>query len=325
MEFTSEPPASSHPGVLHFIPPNLSAFEPTKVLVRSVNVNTLLWIGGLFDTPLSVSYPMTLAQALPNTWSLMTATLSSAGHSWGTTTIARDAEEIAKIIADIRERRPGGKVVIMGHSTGCQDCVEYMIGKGVEQRPPVDGVILQAPVSDREAMDAHLPKAFVHEANELALKMCREGKDKDAMPYQLSKQLFGRVAITARRWVDIASPAPDHTGADDFFSSDLVEERLKKIFGELPGSAPLLILYGGSDESVPGSVDKEALVNRWTDVVKSSTGSVDDVNGGVVAGASHNYNGCSEPVVQDMISRVVTYVGRLDRGDFIQASGASRM
>lgn len=47
MDLTSSRPASAHPGTLHFIPPNLSAFEPTKPLVRSLNVNTLLWIGGM--------------------------------------------------------------------------------------------------------------------------------------------------------------------------------------------------------------------------------------------------------------------------------------
>ncbi|OQO07369.1 hypothetical protein B0A48_07066 [Cryoendolithus antarcticus] len=325
MDSHTSPPPSSHPGTLHFIPPNLSAFEPSKPLARSLNINTLLWIGGLFDTYLSVSYPLRLAHALGPTWSLMTASLSSAGHSWGTSSIARDAEEIGKIVAMIKHMQPGGKVVIMGHSTGCQDCMEYVVGKGKENRPPVEGVILQAPVSDREAIEADVPAAMINEANQLALKMCREGHDKDVMPNRLTKVIFDRVAITARRWVDIASPAPTHDGADDYFSSDLSDERLAASFGKFLASTALLILEGGSDESVPESIDKHALVSRWTAATLIGGGVTDNANGGVVEGASHNLNGSPEAVVQDLIRRVVGFVGRLDGGELVHAAGGARI
>ncbi|KAK5124052.1 hypothetical protein LTR85_002249 [Meristemomyces frigidus] len=320
------PPAGAHPGTLHYIPPNLCAFEPTKPLVRSANINTLIWIGGLFDTLLSVAYPSKIAQALAPTWSLVTASLSSSGKSWGISSIAKDAQDIAKIVAYFREQRPGGKIVIMGHSTGCQDCMEYVVGAKAEQRPAVDGVILQAPVSDREAIHNHLPEAFIHEADQLALEMCREGHEKDMMPARLTQPLFNTsIAITARRWVDIASPGPDHTGADDYFSSDLPDERLMTIFGKLPPSTPLLILYGGSDESVPPSVNKDTLVFRWIKSVQEGGGQVDRLNGSIVPDATHNLNGIPEPVVRDLVQRVVGFVGRLDNGDFATAASGSRI
>lgn len=326
MEIYSDPPAGAHPGSLHYVPPNLCAFEPTKPLVRSANINTVIWVGGLFDTLLSVAYPMKIAQALSPTWSLVTASLSSAGKSWGVSSIAQDARDIAKLVAYFREQRPGGKIVIMGHSTGCQDCMEYVVGAQAEQRPAVDGVILQAPVSDRQALDDHLPKAFIHEGNQLALKMCREGHDKDVMPGRLTTPLFNTsIAITARRWVDIASPAPDHTGADDYFSSDLPDERLKSTFGKLPPSTPLLILYSGSDKSVPAAVNKDELVFRWIKAVQEGGGQVDRVNGSIVPDASHNLNGNPEPVVQDLVMRVLGFVGRLDNGDFEAAALSSRV
>ena len=121
MESTTTPPASSHPGTLHFIPPNLSAFEPTKPLALSANVNTLIWIGGLFDTYLSVSYPLAIAQSLNPTWSVVMASLDSAGKGWAASSISRDADDMAKIVAYFKNQRPGGKIVIMGHSTGSQD------------------------------------------------------------------------------------------------------------------------------------------------------------------------------------------------------------
>ena len=306
------PAANASPGTLHYLPSNLSAFEPSKPLAQPSNsVNTLLWIGGMFDTFGSVAYPFTLAKSLGPNWSLMTAGLSSAGHSWGTTTIARDAEDMARIVAYIKERRPNGKIVIMGHSTGCQDCMEYTVGKGAEKRPVVDGVILQAPVSDREALENDLPAAFKQEADQLAMKMCQEGHEKDVMPNRLTKNVFGRLGITARRWVDVSSPGPSHDGADDYFSSDLPEERLKGTFGKYTSKTPLLILYSGSEENVPDSLDKEKLVQKWIGIVKAGGGAVDD-GSGVVKGASHNLNGNPEEVVQDLVKRVNGFVGRLD-------------
>jgi len=45
-----------------------------------------------------------------------------------------------------------GKIVLMGSSTGCQDVMEYLTGANAAKRPRIDGGILQAPVSDREAI-----------------------------------------------------------------------------------------------------------------------------------------------------------------------------
>jgi alpha-beta hydrolase superfamily lysophospholipase len=276
----------------------------------------------MFDTLHSTLYPFSIAQALGPTWSLVTASLGSAGMGWGVSSIARDAEQMSQIISYLKEKRPGGKVVIMGHSTGCQDCMEYLVGKDAGKRPAVDGIILQAPVSDREALQQELPEAFKHEADSLALKMCRDKQAQDAMPNRLTKPVFGRIAITAQRWLDVSSPGPDHSGADDYFSSDLPIARLKTTFGKLPSTSPLLILYSGSDESVPKSVDKLKLVDTWSGVVKDAGGSVDEVNGGVVAGASHSLSTSPDEVVQDIVRRVVGFVGRIDDGSLIAAAGA---
>ncbi|KAK0932525.1 hypothetical protein LTR29_015902 [Friedmanniomyces endolithicus] len=319
------PPPSAHPGTLHFIPPNLSAFEPTKPSpsnTPSTPTNTLLWIGGLFDTPLSTTYPLALAAALPPTWTLATASLGSAGHSWGTASIAQDAKEIAKLVDYFRSMRPAegengkgegrGKVVIMGHSTGCQDCMEYLVGAGSSHRPAVEGVILQAPVSDREALGVAMAGTALREANEVAVGMCEEGREADGLPNRLTRGVFGRIAITARRWVDIAMSG----GADDYFSSDLTEERLRGTFGRLRPGTPVLVLFSGCEENVAEGFDKEGLVGRWMGVVEGGGGRVDRVDGGVVPGATHNLNGCSEAVVDDLVQRVVRFVGRLDGGEF---------
>lgn len=317
--------ATNYPGVLHYVPPNLCAFEPTKPLVRSTKINTLVWVGGMFDTLGSVTYPFEIAQSLGMEWSLVTCSLGSAGMSWGVKSIGTDAEDMAKIIAYLKERRPGGKIVIMGHSTGCQDCMEYLVGRNAEQRPAVDGIILQAPVSDREAIADELPEAFKHEADQHALKMCRDGHDKDAIPNRLSKPVFGRMAITARRWLDVSSPAPNHDGADDYFSSDLPVDRLKTTFGKLTSRTPLLVMHGGDDESIPQRVDKEKLVQSWMGIVKNAGGAVDEENSGVVPKGTHNFNGNPDDVRLDLVKRVVGFVGRVDAGEFGVTGSASRM
>ena len=276
------------------------------------------------DTLLSVAYPLNIAQALGPTWSVVLASLGSTGLGWGVGSIARDAQDMAKIVSYLKEQRPGGKVVVMGHSTGCQDCMEYLVGKDAEKRPGVDGVILQAPVSDREALNKDLPEAFMNEANQLALQMCREGKDKDCLPNRLTKPAFGRLGITARRWVDVASPGPFHDGADDYFSSDLSDDRLKSTFGKLSPSTPLLILYSGSDQGAPDTVEPNRLVQRWMHVTEQSGGKVDGIDGGVVPSASHNLNTQADFIVQDLVSRVSGFISRIDKGDFGGGAG-SRM
>ena len=325
MQSTKSPSPSGHPGTLHFIPHNLSAFEPSKPLARSGSINTLLWIGGMFDTMLSVSYPLSIAQALGPTWSVVTASLGSAGLSWGVGSISKDADDMAKIVSYFQSQRPGGKMVIMGHSTGCQDCIEYLVGKNAEGRPRVDGIILQAPVSDREGLSKDLSEAHMDEANGLAQRMCREGQERDCLPNRLTKPAFGRIGITARRWLDIASPAPQHDGADDYFSSDLSDDRLKDTFGRLPATAPLLMLYGGSDDTVPEFVDKKRLVQRWMRATGSNGGSVDAVNGGIVDGASHNLNGQSAEIVQDLVRRVNAFLAGVESGEIGAASASPRI
>lgn len=196
--------------------------------------------------------------------------------------------------------------------------MEYILGKGNEKRPGVDGIILQAPVSDREALEQELPAAFKQEADRLAIQMCKERKEKEYIPNRLTRPVFGRLAVTARRWLDVSSPGPDHSGADDYFSSDHGMERLQKTFGKLTNKTPVLILYSGSEENIPESVDKEKLVETWVGVVKDAGGVVDE-GSGLIPGASHNLNGNPDEVVQDLVKRVVAFTGR------VLGAGASRM
>ncbi|KAK8220044.1 hypothetical protein M8818_000460 [Zalaria obscura] len=321
-------------GILHYIPP-ISAFVPSRPspsaslnpLQTQEPSNVLLWVGGLSDTYRSVSYPYKLASLLPPTWELAQACLSSSGHGWGHGSLGQDVAELAKIVDYFRNLKGGkGKVVLMGHSTGCQDGLHYVSSPVLEgtTRPAIDGLILQAPVSDREALVQETSKEVYGAANEMAARWIKRGKGEDILPFSVTPGVFGRVPISARRWLSLASPGPDHAGEDDYYSSDLPIERLRQSFGKVPKGTPLLILYGEKDEYVPQSVDRQALVRKWMGVVREAGSVVDVDSARLVRGASHNLNGQDEGVVEELCARVVEYLGRVERGGF-ETESASKI
>ena len=59
-------------------------------------------------------------------------------------------------------------------------------------------------------------------------------------------------------------------------------------FGKIPASTALLLLYSGSDPSVPPFVNKDDLVNRWVAAVQEGGGNVDKINGGIVPDSLRN-------------------------------------
>ncbi|KAF1986901.1 DUF1749-domain-containing protein [Aulographum hederae CBS 113979] len=299
-------------GRLHHYAPRLVAFEHSKPST-SESPNTLIWVGGLGDGLLTVSYPTALAQSLPCEWSLSQVLLSSSYDGWGTSSLPQDCTELAECISYFQSIRPGKKIVLMGHSTGCQDALFYLTGRGFATRPSIQGVVLQASVSDREGMQGLVPKDVLDSGINIAQDMSAAGKEDEVLPSSATPD-FTTSPVTAKRWLSLLSPSKD--GDDDLFSSDLTNEQLKKSFGSLKRGSPLLILFSGSDQFAPDWVDKKAMVKRWTGFVRDGGGSIDEENGGIVDGASHNLQGDPDGVVQDLLRRVNGFIGRLDTGDF---------
>jgi hypothetical protein len=219
-----------------------------------------------------------------------------------------DVKELSKCVAYFRTIKTG-KIILMGHSTGCQDVMEYLTGKGHEKRERVDGGIIQAPASDREAILGSIDNpAIYHESCKVAKSMIAAGDGDEVLPSKFTKSI-GPAPVSARRWLSLASP--DHDGDDDYFSSDLTDEQLLKSFGALPKGAPLCVLFSGSDEYIPSSIDKEALIQRWIGIVKQGKGTVDEVNSGIMEGATHNLAGNKEEIVQGLVKRVLGFVNGL--------------
>lgn len=252
--------------------------------------------------------------------------------------LGQDIDEIAKCVEYVRRYKgdiyghghghgsgPGagaGKVVIMGHSTGSQDVLSYLsqgnprarhevLDREGEyeavRRGAVDGAIMQAPVSDREAILSVLEDGTDKDTPETMRRVYSDAV-RDAMrnPYEYGDaglgtdtlvplQVTARIgygastAVSSRRFVSLASPcSPGDPTEDDLFSSDLGDEQLGRTFGVLGTrgllqGGRLLVLYSGRDQSVPAYVDKEALMGRW----KKAAGGRWDEGSLVIPGASH--------------------------------------
>lgn len=285
----------------------LTAFEHTPHPSSTLPQNLIIFIGGLFDGLLTVPYPTTIASVLPPAWSLAQPILSSSYIGWGSSSLQRDAKELSKCVSYFRGIKTG-KIVLLGHSTGCQDVMEYLVGPGHETYAPIDGGILQAPVSDREAIVATMDPEVYKGSCEFAQKMVDAGDGDEILPSKVTESFFPG-PISARRWLSLASP--NHDGDDDYFSSDLSDEQLKKTFGSLPAKSPLCILISGSDEHMPKTIDKAALVEKWIRFVKNGEGKVDQGSSRVVEKATHNLAGDPVGVVDDLVKRVLRFLDSL--------------
>lgn len=177
--------------------------------------------------------------------------------------------------------------------------------------PEIDGAIFQGSTSDREALTMTIPHSEYDAACQLAQKYIDEGRGEDILPFSVTKSSFMSAPVSARRFLSLASPGPLHEGEDDYFSSDLADERLEKTFGRL-GSMGVRIgfLFSGRDQYVPDSVDKVRMVERWCEYVRKGGGVVDE-GSGVVDGATHTLLEGGKGL-EDLVGRVVGFLDRLE-------------
>ncbi|KAL2812446.1 DUF1749-domain-containing protein [Aspergillus cavernicola] len=326
-------PKTPCPGILHEYAERLVAFEYSSS-TNHTKPHTLLFIAGLGDGLGTVDYLTDIVAALEDTeWSVFSPILSSAYGGWGMSGLGKDIDEIAQCVqyierykhASIADTAAGpGKIVIMGHSTGSQDVMQYISAPNPRHphsrpkldrappivRPQVDGAIMQAPVSDRQAIqsvlkegsDRHSPEDMQKIYDDAVARARRhtfeeyDGLDTIIpLPVTASIGYPETTAVSSRRFLSLASPdSPGAPGEDDLFSSDLGDERLKKTFGMVHGRgvlrSSLLVLYSGKDHSVPPWVEKGVLLWRWRRVTDSERVYWHDQSG-IIPGASHTLSG----------------------------------
>ncbi|KAK6913869.1 Fusarinine C esterase SidJ [Dillenia turbinata] len=225
--------------------------QPIQVAFKTGDYRQqVIFIGGLTDGFLATEYLEPLAIALEKeNWSLVQFLLSSSYSGYGTSSLKQDAMELDQLINYLINKEDSEGVVLLGHSTGCQDIVHYMRTNAACSRA-VRGAILQAPVSDREYR-ATLPETAA--MIDLASTMIREGRGLELMPREADSE----ASVTAYRYHSLCS----YMGDDDMFSSDLSDDQLRLKLGHM-SSMPCLIIFSMADEYVPEYVDKKALVER---------------------------------------------------------------
>lgn len=272
-------------------------------------VHTIIFIGGLGDGLLTVPYTTHLAKILPESWSLVEVLLGSSYAGWGVSSLDSDVKELSACVAYFRSLRPRGRIVLLGHSTGCQDIIHYLISAG--NPPDIDGGILQAPVSDRECMALLLPPNILDESVNMAREYVEDGRGDDVLPLKMTGSLF-QTPVSAKRWLSLASPGPDHAGQDDYFSSDFDIERMRRTFGKVGSTRTRLsLLSGGSDQYVPPGMDRHALMGKWLTHIKDGGGVIDE-DAGIIDDASHNLAEGGEPL-EDLKRRVLGFIDRLEK------------
>jgi len=329
--------ATGFAGILHQYAEGLVAFEFTTG--ATPKPNTLLFVGGLSDGIGTTPYIPDLANALEHSsWSLLQPNLSSSHSGWGVESLGQDVEEMAECIRYIQSKKNHGKIAIMGHSTGSQDVLHYLYSSAKSAkdenesslRPAVDGAIMQAAVSDREAMRNVLEEGSSRQTPEEAQKTFatlldlarKSASDKSGfdvlLPLDHTAALgYGdETAVSGRRFLSLISPdSPAKPAEDDLFSSDL---EFDKTFGVVSTNGllrgTLLVLLSGEDGSYPENVDKEALLRKWKNAANGGDKHRvwNDEFSGVIPGASHGLGGRDEELPrQDLTRRVTGYLATL--------------
>lgn len=266
--------------------------------------NFVVFIGGLTDGFLTVPYVPLLAKEicgqLHGRWALVQALISSSYLGFGTGSLSRDAEELSKLVAYLRKQRgsDSSQIVLMGHSTGCQDTMEYLTGTHeFEHISRLDGAILQAPISDVEACEYLDTEKQLPGLLAIAEKLIGEGKSEELLPVSSFDLTFG-APTTAYRFHSMYS----RNGDDDFFLSYLNDSVLEKTFGKV--KVPLLALQGSKDGAVPPYVDMATLMNRWRKFAErwSSLSCI-------ILGADHNLSEDSDAGAVDiLIEKVISFI-----------------
>jgi pimeloyl-ACP methyl ester carboxylesterase len=281
--------------------------------------NLLIFIGGLGDGLDTVPYILPLSLLLAeHGWSLVQIETRSSYSGWGTGSLARDVEDITialKYFIDLRKKAGSSyaKIALLGHSTGCQDIMHYLTLDNefttVADRPKINGAIIQASVSDREAflsMEGNTHE-FWQDSLAAVSKLLEEdyngNKDKLVPSHYFSH--FFDTPISNYRWHALFAVRGD----DDYFSSDLTADDFAKTFGQIASRGrtdKLLVLYSGKDEFVPKTIDKYDLMARFQ---AATSPTIWSPLSGVIEGATHNFNENSAPGAQkELITRIRDFV-----------------
>jgi pimeloyl-ACP methyl ester carboxylesterase len=219
----------------------LVAFESGSLL----SSRCLILLGGLTDGLLSLPYVERLSsqlELLSNPYSLIQPLLRSSNLQYGWHTIDHDIQDLNKLIDYlIKNRNHLESIILMGHSTGCQDIIHYLRQEKID--PKIIQVILQGPVSDRQYLS-------------------RLSSTKDQLNYCYQNQ------TNLNEWLPRYLHDPPLTiqrclsfneinSIEDLFSSDLNDQQLKNIYQNI--QIPIIWIWSKQDEYVPDDIKDQVL------------------------------------------------------------------
>lgn len=238
--------------------PKLTCFEFGQEPLDQV----VLFVAGLTDGYMSVPYLDTLSNSLKNLgWGLVQAHIRSSYFGYGVGSLDKDIDDLSKCVSFLRTKSHKRKVVLMGHSTGSQNVVHYLLSNYTSGTTAIDAGIAQAPVSDREGMlpsnDKEREKweRWLSKSSELI----KNGNSRELMEREAG-DATGGAPITAYRFNSLIGIGGD----DDYFSSDLPAEKIDATWAGIAAkNIPILILEGEKDEYVPTTIDKVQLISSW--------------------------------------------------------------
>ena len=303
----------------------LNAFSSGEADQLSLAVKVIC-VGGLTDGLNACPWIFHLSAACQALgYNVIQPLLSSSYTGYGTGSLARDTEEIITLIEHLVVNHSCQHVVLVGHSTGCQNAIHFLHHAPHSVRSRVVAVALQAPVSDQEAgeMEEHQADYLQHARQEV----CAHGAE--VCEHILMPLHMHYSPITVSRFMSLF----ERYGSDDMFSSYMTDAELSARLNcfsispppgthtqtqaqmqtqqtPLPHSSfpnrdaappspsciPVLIAFSLADEYVPASVDKPQLVSRLATAMGPSAVPL------LLEGANHNL---SAPAGGEAIVRFV--------------------
>ncbi|CAK7270724.1 hypothetical protein SEPCBS57363_004244 [Sporothrix epigloea] len=254
------------------------------VTANSANArHALVFIGGLTDGPHTTPYIRSIAKHLATadtakdlSYSVFEFRMQSSFYGYGFKRLTDDVADLSALVKHLKEKVGRDKIVFLGHSTGCQDQMAYAKAMKAGESPEVDGFILQGPVSDREALVPYIKTGEYDILIAETKKLIDEGKENTIVPSEFLPEMF-KLPHSAYRLHSLLS----FNGDDDFFSTDLPDERLADEWSQF--TKPVLVLPSEKDEFVPKSIDVPKHVARWKTfcppgVFSEFSGSIPDAN-----------------------------------------------
>jgi len=205
--------------------------------------NVIVMLGGLTDGLMACSYvPKLSSLCAESGYALLQPILRSSYCQFGTGTLIRDMDDLINLFKWINKRSENNsKVILMGHSTGCNISVYFCKHAPDTWKNMVCGAILQAPVSDREAFAIEQPPQTIKDILEVSKKLISNGEGQTIV-----HSLYGIAPLSAARAIDLF----EKNGLDDMFSSDFTDEELCSRIGHM-FDFPTLFVISLSDEYVP--------------------------------------------------------------------------